>query len=129
MTLTVGGYIGLPLQSQIRENSCLKIKVTDTIQCSPGEVGCSRKVYYEEKMYNFQKTGDRIRYQIDMNVDSETVFEIEATINNGWCGDAIRKGDFLNDEAHSFEKRGENTIIRKDITLIQYGKPEEVKGT
>ena len=80
-------------------------------------------------MYNFQKTGDQIRYQIDMNVDSETVFEIEAAINNGWCGDAIRKGDFLNDEAHSFEKRGENTIIRKDITLIQYGKPEEVKGT
>ena len=80
-------------------------------------------------MYNFQKTGDRIRYQIDMNVDSETVFEIEATINNGWCGDAIRKGDFLNDEARSFEKRGENTIVRKDITLIQYGKPEEVKGT
>ena len=127
-TLTVVGYIGLPPESHIRENSCLKIKVTDTIQCSSGEVGCSRKVYYEEKMYNFEKIGDRIRYQIDMKIDSETLFQIEGKINNGWCGDAIRKGDFLNDEAHSFEKRGQNTIIRKDITLIKYGNSEEDKG-
>ena len=128
-TLTVVGYIGLPSQSQIRENSCLKIKVTDTIQCSSREVACSRKIYYEKKIYNFEKTGDRIRYQIDMKVDSETLFEIEARISNGWCGDAIRKGDFLNDEVHSFEKKGENPIIGKDIMLIQNGKPEEGKGT
>ena len=120
VTLTIGGYIQLPSKSVIKENSCLKIKVTDAIQCGLGQVGCDRKVYYEEKQNNFEKTGDRIRYQINVKVDSETLFEISATINNGWCGDAIRKGDFLNDEGHSFERRGGNTDIRKDITLIQY---------
>lgn len=118
----IGGYIQLPPESQINEKSCLKIKVTDTIQCGPREVGCDRKVYYEQKIYNFEKTEDRITYRINMKVDTETLFEISAIINNGWCGDSIRKGDFLNDEAHSFEKREGNTDIRKDITLIQFGK-------
>ena len=63
-----------------------------------------------------------------MNVDSETLFEIEATLNNGWCGDAIRKGDFLNDEAQSIERRGGNMEIRKDIALIQYGYVKEKEG-
>ena len=62
-----------------------------------------------------------------MKVDSEIFFEISATINNGWCGDAIRKGDFLNDEGHSFERREGNTDIRNDITLIQYGDAENEK--
>ena len=120
-TLTIGGYIQLPSKSVIKENSCLKIAVTDAILCSLGQVGCDRKVYYEEKRNNFEKSRDRIRYRIDVKVDSEILFEISAIITNGWCGDAIRKGDFLNDEGHSFERRGGNTDIRKDITLIQYG--------
>lgn len=127
-TITVEGYIQLPPQSRIKENSCLNLKVTDSIQCNPEEHGCSRKIYYKEKLYNFEKTGNRIRYRIKVNVDSETLFEIEATLNNGWCGDAIRKGDFLNDEAQSIERRGVNMEIRKDIALIQYGYVKEKEG-
>ena len=106
----------------------MNLKVTDSIQCNLEEHGCDRKIYYKEKLYNFEKTGDRIRYRIKVKVDSETLFEIEATINNGWCGDDIRKGDFLNDEAHSIERRGGNTDIRKDIALIQYRNLKEEEG-
>ena len=127
-TITVQGYIQLPPQSEIKENSCLSLKVTDSIQCNLEENGCGRKVYYKEKLHSFEKTGDRIRYRIKVKVDSETLFEIETTINNGWCGDAIRKGDFLNDEAHSIERRQGNTDIRKDIILIQYGSLEKEEG-
>ena len=124
-TLVIGGYIQLPLESQIKEKSCLKIKVTDTVQCGLEEAGCDRKVYYEQKIYSLEKTEDRITYRINVKVDTETLFEISATINNGWCGNSIRKGDFLNDEAHSFEKREGNTDIRKDFNLIQYGNTEK----
>ena len=121
--MTVVGYILLPAESVIQQNSCLRIRVTDTRQCKFGS--CDRKVYYEEKILNFVNNKEKIRYQITMEVDSNMLFSITATINNGWCGDTTRKGDYLNDVAHSFERVAGKTVIRKDVAVIQYGKPED----
>ena len=60
-----------------------------------------------------------------MEVDSNMLFSIAATINNGWCGDTTRKGDYFNDVAHSFERVAGKTDIRKDVAVIQYGKSED----
>ena len=121
--MTVVGYILLPAESVIQQNSCLRIRVTDARQCEFGN--CDRKVYYEEKIYNFVNNQDKIRYQITMEVDSNMLFSIAATINNGWCGDTTRKGDYFNDVAHSFERIAGKTDIRKDVAVIQYGKSED----
>ena len=121
--MTVVGYILLPVESVIQQNSCLKIRVTDTRLCEFGS--CDRKVYFEEKIYNLVNNQDKIRYQITMEVDSNMLFSIAATINNGWCGDTTRKGDYFNDVAHSFERVAGKTVIRKDVAVIQYGKSED----
>ena len=80
------------------------------------------------KRFTRQIYKEKIRYRIKAKIDFETFFEIEATISNGGCGNSIRKEDFLNDKAHSFERRGifiiNNEFISRNINLIQYGQPD-----
>ena len=98
--LIINGYIKLLPGSKIEVNSCFKITVIDTIQCNLEEAGCDRKIYCRKKIYVFVKLEEKIRYSINVKLDSEIFYEIEAIINNGWCGDSIRKGNFLNGETH-----------------------------
>ena len=98
--LIINGYIKLLPGSKVEVNSCLKITVIDTIQCNLEEAGCDRKIYCRKKIYVFVKLEEKIRYSINVKLDSEIFYEIEAIINNGWCGDSIRKGNFLNGETH-----------------------------
>ena len=98
--LIINGYIKLLPGSKIEVSSCLKITVIDTIQCNLEEPGCDRKIYCRKKIYVFVKLEEKIRYSINVKLDSEIFYEIEAIINNGWCGDSIRKGNFLNGETH-----------------------------
>ena len=80
------------------------------------------------KRFTIQIYKEKIRYRIKAKIDFETFFEIEATISNSWCGNSIRKEDFLNGKAHSFERRGifiiNNEFISRNINLIQYGQPD-----
>lgn len=125
MLLRVSGNFILPPQSKIDDASCLKLEVTDTIQCNLEEVGCDRKVFYQNIIPNAVINQDKVLYTLEINPGSNNVFEISGTINNGWCGDGIKDGDYFTDVIHYIEKY--NGDVFKNIKLVQYGKEKRSK--
>ena len=125
MPLRVSGNIILPPQSRIDDASCLKLEITDTIQCSLEEVGCDRKVFYQNIIPNIVINQGKVLYTLEINPGSNNLFEISGTINNGWCGDGIKDGDYITDAAHYIEKYKGDVV--KNIKLVQYRKKERSK--
>ena len=123
--MRVSGNIILPPQSKIDDASCLKLEVTDTIQCNLEEVGCDRKVFYQNIIPNVVINQGKVLYLLEINPGSNNLFEISGAINNGWCGDGIKDGDYFTDVTHYIEKSKGDVV--KNIKLMQYGKKERSK--
>ena len=123
--MRVSGNIILPPQSRIDDASCLKLEIADTIQCSLEEVGCDRKVFYQNIIPNIVINQGKVLYTLEINPGSNNLLEISGTINNGWCGDGIKDGDYITDATHYIEKYKGDVV--KNIKLVQYRKKERSK--
>ena len=123
--MRVSGNIILPPQSRIDDASCLKLEIADTIQCSLEEVGCDRKVFYQNIIPNIVINQGKVLYALEINPGSNNLLEISGTINNGWCGDGIKDGDYITDSTHYIEKYKGDVV--KNIKLVQYRKKERSK--
>lgn len=114
-----------PVASPLPSGSCLVVFVQEDIECQG--INCVNPILGETRINDPQISSSKsIEYSFRFKSVKSGLYTMRATLNMGWCktdDESIRKGDYHNDYAHSFELRSGMVVARKDIYITQYGIP------